>query len=91
MKLKKFIRRLLSSLVATFGTRIVDERTGKPVARAFIFCWGGRIYIIGYDGTDQVMPVFLPQERISFWKRKIGFTTHPPPDFPKEYRPGSAP
>lgn len=79
---------MLALLVTTFGTTLIDERTGEKVAKAFLFCWGGRIYLIGYEGKDQVRPVFLPQERISFWKRKIGFATHPPPDFPAEFQAG---
>jgi hypothetical protein len=42
-------------------------------------------------GDDQVIPMFLPQEKMSFWKRKIGFTTHPPPDFPSEPETETAP
>jgi hypothetical protein len=63
---------------------LIDERTGEPVAKAVMFCWRGKIYLLGLQGKDQVIPVFLPQKRMTFWKRGIGFSTHAPPDFPRE-------
>ncbi len=49
-----------------------------------MFCWRGQVHLLGLEGEDQVLPRFLPQERMTFWDRRIGFTTHPPPDFPPE-------
>ena len=69
----------------------VLKRTGAKVARAVMVCWRGRVYLFGYDGKDQVIPVFLPQKHMTFWKREIGFATHPPPDFPREAKPRTAP
>lgn len=82
MKAAAFLRPIFNFVVRLFGTTLLDERTQEPVAKAMMFCWRGKIYLLGYEGRDQVMPIFLPQERLTFWKRKIGFTTHPPPDFP---------
>jgi hypothetical protein len=86
MKVSKFLHSILKAFVSLFGSDLVDFRTGEKVARAFVICWGGHIYLIGLEGKTQVIPLFLPQERLCFWKRRIGFTTHPPPDFPSEPR-----
>ncbi len=60
------------------------RRTGETIARAIVVGWGGKIHLLGLRGRDQVIPVFLPQHKMSFWKRSIGFTVHPRPDFPRE-------
>jgi hypothetical protein len=78
------MRRFLQKLAGWFGSDIIDQRTGEKVARAILVCWRGRVYLLGYEGRDQVMPVFLPQQRMTHWKRELGFATHPPPDFPRE-------
>jgi hypothetical protein len=82
MKIPGFVRSAFALFVQLFGATLRDERTHEPVAKAIMFCWRGKIYLLGFQGKDQVMPVFLPQKKMSFWERKIGFTTHPPPDFP---------
>jgi hypothetical protein len=84
MKRFSFGQALLRLLVAIFGSDLTDQRTGRKVARALMFCWRGRIYLLGLQGQDQVIPVFLPQERMTFWKRQIGFSTHPAPDDARE-------
>lgn len=90
MDLRKKLRSLAGVLARALGSEIVDYQTGRPIARAFMICFGGRVYLFGLKGSDQVIPVFLPQPRMSFWKRTIGFTVHPPPDFPSE-PPASSP
>jgi hypothetical protein len=84
MKASALARPFFTAFVALFGTNLVDYRTGEWIAKAVVFPWRGNIYFLGYHGKDQVIPLFLPQDRIQFWKRKIGFTVHPPPDFPRE-------
>jgi hypothetical protein len=84
MKRFPFLHAVLRALVAVFGSNITDHRTGEKLGRALMFCWRGRLYLLGYKGQDRAIPVFLPQERMTFWKREIGFTSHPPPDFPHE-------
>jgi hypothetical protein len=84
MKRFPFLHRVLHFLVLLFGNDLTDERTGRKVGRALLFCWRGRIHVVGLEGGDQVIPEFLPQERMVFWDRQIGFTTHPPVDFPRE-------
>jgi hypothetical protein len=91
MKRFPFLHRVLRGLVAVFGSDLTDERTGEKVGRALMFCWRGRIHLLGFEGKDEVIAEFLPQERMAFWERRIGFTTHPPPDFPRERDRDAAP
>ena len=41
-----------------------------------------RVHVIGLDAI--VVPEFVPQQRLTYWKQELGFTAHPPPDFPHE-------
>jgi len=75
------IRSAALSVLRAFGTTITDAQTGAKLGRAFLFPWRGKIKVIGLDVP--VRPVFLPQERLTYWKQDLGFTTHPPPDFPR--------
>jgi hypothetical protein len=91
MKRFPFLHRVLHWLVVLFGNDLTDERTGEKLGRALIFCWRGRIHLLGLDGENEVVAEFLPQDRMAFWERRIGFTTHPPPDFPRERNRAAAP
>jgi hypothetical protein len=64
------------------GTRLVDFQTGRDLGKALIIAWRGKVHVIGLEQAVRV--VFLPQKRLTYWKQDIGFTTHPPPDFPNE-------
>lgn len=66
----------------TFGSKVVDLATGRRLGRALFIPWRGRIHVIGLETA--VRAVFLPQTRLTYWKQEIGFTTHPPPDYPSE-------
>lgn len=79
-KLKRRIRDLGLAVLRACGTTIVDAETGAPLGRAFLFTWRGTVKVIGLE--TPVRPVFLPQKRLTYWKQDLGFTTHPPPDFP---------
>ena len=72
-------------LARALGSEITDARTGKNLGRALLFCWGGRIWVIGLQHS--VYPLFLPQTRLTYWRQELGFATHPEPDFPHEARP----
>jgi hypothetical protein len=80
-KIKQFVRAVGLSIFRALGTTIVDAETGARLGRAFLFPWRGTIKVIGLDVP--VRPVFLPQTRLTYWKQDIGFTVHPPPDFPR--------
>ncbi len=79
-----FLQPVLRAVVTVLGSDLTDERTGRKMARALVVAWRGRIYLLGLEGDDQVRPVFLPQEGMPFWRRAIGFSTYPAPDFPRE-------
>jgi hypothetical protein len=78
--MRKLVRTFVIFLAHRFGTKIVDQRTGRIVGRALIFPWRGKLQVIGIQAA--MIPTFLPQERLTYWKQEIGFTTHPSPDFP---------
>jgi hypothetical protein len=80
--LRRFIRGAGLAIAHAIGTRLVDFQTGRPLGRALVIPWRGKIHIIGLG--KPVRPVFLPQKRITYWKQDLAFTLHPPPDFPSE-------
>jgi hypothetical protein len=80
-KIRQFISAVLVITLRAFGTTIVDAKTGARLGRAFLFPWKGTIKVIGLE--TPVVPVFLPQKRLTYWKQDLGFTTHPAPDFPR--------
>ena len=82
MTVRSLVRTLGLGLARWLGTTVVDRRTGQPLGRALLLPWRGRIIVIGLG--EQIRPVkavFLPQERLTYWKQEIGFTTLPEPDF----------
>ena len=80
--MRKFIRAVGLSLVRIFGSRVTDFQTGRPLDKALIIPWRGKIHVIGLK--ENVRPIFLPQTRLTYWKQTMGFTAHVPPDFPRE-------
>lgn len=80
-KFRQFIRGVLVAILRVLGAPIVDAKTGARLGRAFLFSWNGTIKVIGLEMP--VVPVFLPQTRLTYWKQDIGFTVHPSPDFPR--------
>jgi len=82
MTLQLRIRNLGVWLAQALGTRIIDQRTGNVVGRAFIIPWRGKVHVIGLE--TPVRLIWVPQKRVTYWKQEIGFTTHPPPDYPNE-------
>jgi len=82
MTLKIQMRNVGVRLAQLFGTRIIDQRTGRIIGRAFVVPWRGKIHVIGLDTPARVN--WIPQERVTYWKQEIGFETHPPPDYPNE-------
>jgi hypothetical protein len=82
MPLRLLVRNAILAIFRFFGSDVIDQRTGKRAGRAFFFGWNGRIIVIGLENEPPLRPIFLPQERLTYWKQTIGFTSHPPPDFP---------
>ena len=77
--MRKILRAIGLAIVHTFGASIVDYRSGKSLGRALVVPWRGRIHFIGLESA--IIPSFLPQKRLTYWKQELGFTVHVPPDF----------
>ena len=69
-------------LIRRLGSPVRDVRTGRVVGRALFVPFRGKLHVIGLEA--HVVPVFAPQERLTYWQQELTFTTHPPPDFPHE-------
>ena len=80
--LSSFLRRIVLALARSVGSKITDAETGRVLGRALLIPWRGKIAVIGLEA--EVRPVFLPQQRLTYWKQDIGFALHPPADFPHE-------
>ena len=77
-----FCKRIgLAVLRRVFGVKLVDQRTGEVIGRIVVIRWKGRLRFLGLDGVA-VRPHFLPQEKEVYWAQDLGFSSHPPPDFP---------
>jgi len=83
--MRKKLSAITVSIFRFFGSTIRDVQTGEVLGKAFVFTWRGRVHVIGLERP--VVPVFLKQQRITYWKQALGFTAHPSPDFPNERRP----
>ena len=76
------LRRFVVRLARALGSEVRDARSGQVLGRALLVTWRGKVHVIGLDAA--VRPVFLPQNRLTYWKQELGFTQHPAPDFPRE-------
>ena len=81
-KLKLKARAFGLALIRRLGSPVRDARTGQLLGRAVFIPFGGKVHVIGLEAN--VIPVFAPQERLTYWRQELAFTTHPPPDFPHE-------
>lgn len=81
--MKGFLRRVIKVLVAIFGARVVDARTGACLGKALFIPWKGKLRVIGLE-EKRVIPGFESQGRLTYWNQAITFATHPEPDFPNE-------
>lgn len=81
-KLKLKVRAVGLYLARRLGTTVRDVRTGQVLGRALFVPFRGKLHVIGLEAN--VVPVFEPQGRLTYWKQELAFTTHPPPDFPHE-------
>jgi N-acetylglucosaminyldiphosphoundecaprenol N-acetyl-beta-D-mannosaminyltransferase len=88
---KLHLRNAFLHLVDLFSREIFDLEDGRPLGRALLFGRGGGVRVMGHEGLPPLMPRFIPQERLTYWKQSIGFTTPPRPDFPRLEGVGGAP
>ena len=80
---KLHLRNAFLRLVDLLSREIFDLEDGLPLGRALLFGQGGGVRVIGHEGLPPLIPRFIPQERLTYWKQSIGFTTPPRPDFPR--------
>lgn len=77
--MRTVVRSVILFFARTFGTEIKDADSGDSLGRAFVIPWRGKIHFIGLQRA--LRPVFQSQQRLTYWKQELIFTTHPPPDF----------
>ena len=77
------IRNAALRIVDLFASEIRDCVSGKSLGRGLVIGWRGVPIVIGHPGLPPLIPRFLQQRRLTYWKQRIGFTTHPAPDFPR--------
>ena len=76
--------KIVRFLSSKFGTLIRDEQSGAVLGNAFIFSFGGRVFVIGYTGTLPLRPVAIPEKKLSYWRIRLGFAAPQNPDFGDE-------
>lgn len=87
--MKSFLRKVVMGLIHRFGTRLIDQRTGRSVGRVLVWAWGGRIHVIGLPnlGEEPEQQVrWKTEPRAVFYRQSLEFFSHPEPDFPHEQR-----
>ena len=80
-QLKLMVRNNFMKVVDLFASEIRDHVSGESLGRGLLLGWGGSANLIGHSGLPPLIPRFLPQGRLTYWKQPIGFTTHPRPDY----------
>ena len=80
--LKKWFNELSWTLCERFAPAIIDVRTGKELGHGLVLAFGSKVWVIGYRGSQPLVPVFLPEKKLRYWKLRIGFTTTEEPDYP---------
>ena len=83
LRMKLSVRNFCLRITDLFASEIKDCVTGESLGRGLFVSWGGRPWVIGHKGLPPLIPRFLPQKRLTYWKQAIGFTTHERPDFPR--------
>lgn len=79
--LKAKARKIFVQICLFLGRDIYDVKSGEKLGRALILSWRGKIVIIG-NTHSSIVPIFLPQKRLTYWRQEIGFTCHKIPDYP---------
>jgi len=80
---KRFLRDLGLRAVDLIASDIRDCVTGENLGPGLILGWRGHPWVIGHAGLPPLIPRFLPQRRLTYWKQAIGFTTYARPDYPR--------
>ena len=80
---KLLVRNATLKVIDLFASDITDCESGESLGRGLILGWRGRIKVIGHETLPPLIPRFLQQRRLTYWRQSVGFTTHPRPDYPK--------
>jgi len=80
-RLKLEIRKWGLVAVDLISSDIRDCMTGEKLGRGLVLGWGGHVYVIGYPSLPPLIPRFLPQKRLTYWRQVIGFTMPEAPDY----------
>jgi hypothetical protein len=72
--------------VRMFGFKITEATSGEDLGKYIIIPWRGKLHFIGLDSSHAkpFYPVFIPQQRVTYWRQTLGFRVHPHPDYPNE-------
>lgn len=76
---------MVGRIARAIGSPIRDAYTGEVIGWGLVIGFGNRVWLIGCQ--EHLRPVFKPQKRLTYWRQDLGFTRHPPVDFPHEPRP----
>jgi N-acetylglucosaminyldiphosphoundecaprenol N-acetyl-beta-D-mannosaminyltransferase len=78
---KLVLRHYGLKVIDLFSSDILDCMTGEKLGRGLVIGWGQSPLVLGHPGLPPLIPKFLPQRRLTYWKQRVGFTTHPAPDY----------
>lgn len=74
------LKKILLWIASRLGAEIVDVRTGKSLGKALCLAGPRGIRMIGLPHA--VRMVFLPEDTTRYTNHRVGFATHPEPDYP---------
>ena len=77
---RKLVRTLVLWFARTFGTRLLDYRTGEPIGRVLILPRKGKLAIFGLEKA--IYAEFVPQTRVTYAKQELAFHIVPEPNYP---------
>jgi hypothetical protein len=80
--MKELIRYCGLQLTRWLGSRIRDCDSGEVLGKAIILIVSGKVHLIGYAGPP-IVPVFLPQAKMTYWVCTLGFRRWQEVDFPR--------
>jgi hypothetical protein len=77
---QKLARSFLLWVARTFGTQLIDHRTGESIGRVLILPRKGKLAIFGL--VKGIRAEFLPQTRLTYGLQELAFSVAPEPDYP---------
>ena len=77
---QKLARTCVLWVARTFGTQLIDHRTGERIGRVLILPKKGKLAIFGLD--KGIRAEFVPQARLTYAWQELAFSIAPEPDYP---------